>query len=110
MESVGRVTAQIEVSEADIGFVTVGSPVRLRANAFYDRVFEGKVELIDRKVTGKAATKGVLVVALVDNADDALKTGMTGFANVEAGTLPVWKAFTQALLRFLCVQVWSWVP
>jgi putative peptide zinc metalloprotease protein len=110
VESVGRVTAQIEVPEADIGFVKVGSPVRLRANAFYDRVFEGKVELIDRNVTSKTVNKVVLVVAVVDNADDALKTGMTGFAKIEAGTLPVWKAFTQALLRFFNVQVWSWVP
>jgi putative peptide zinc metalloprotease protein len=110
VESVGRVTAQIEVPESDIGFIKVGSPVRLRANAFYDRVFEGKVELIDRNVTSKSFSKVVLVVVAVDNADGALKTAMSGYAKIDAGTLPVWKAFSLALLRFFNVQVWSWVP
>jgi putative peptide zinc metalloprotease protein len=110
VESVGRVTAQIEVPESDIGFVKVGSPVRLRASAFYDRIFEGKVELIDRNVTSKTFNKVVMVVAVVDNADGELKTGMSGFAKIEAGTLPVWKAFSLALLRFFNVQVWSWLP
>jgi putative peptide zinc metalloprotease protein len=110
VESVGRVTAQIEVPESDIGFIKVGSPVRLRANAFYDQVFEGKVELIDRNVTDKSFNKVVMVVAAIDNVDGHLKTGMTGYAKIEAGTMPVWKAFSQALLRFFSVQVWSWVP
>jgi putative peptide zinc metalloprotease protein len=24
--------------------------------------------------------------------------------------MPVWKAFSQAIIRFVKVQVWSWIP
>ena len=39
-----------------------------------------------------------------------LRTGMTGYAKVGAGKMPVWKAFSLAMIRFFNVQVWSWVP
>ena len=39
-----------------------------------------------------------------------LKTGMTGYAKIATATMPVWKAFSLTLLRFLNIQVWSWIP
>lgn len=110
VESVGQVTAEIEVPESDIGFVQVGSTVRARPNAFYDRTFEGKVQTIDRNVTNKSFGKVFKVIAVIDNPKGDLKTGMSGYAKVGAGTIPVWKAFSLALIRFVQVQVWSWIP
>lgn len=110
VESVGQVTAEIEVPESDIAFVKVGSPVRIRANAYYERVFDGKVQTIDRNVTNKSFGKVFKVIAVIDNTKGELKTGMTGYAKVVAGSIPVWKAFSLALVRFFNVQVWSWIP
>lgn len=110
VESTGVVTAEIEVPESDIGFVEVGSPVRLRPNAYSDRLFQGKVTTLDRNVTTQSFGKVFKVIAEVDNADGSLKTGMSGYAKIEAGTVPVWKAFSLALVRFFNVQVWSWIP
>ena len=110
VESTGAVTAEIDVPESDIAFVRTGAPVRLRANAFYERIFEGEVTLIDRNVTIKPLGRVVKVIARIENPEGELRTGMTGYAKVGAGTMPVWKAFSLAMIRFFNVQVWSWVP
>ena len=52
----------------------------------------------------------VKVIATIDNPKGELKTGMTGYAKIGGTTMPVWKAFSLALLRFFNVQVWSWIP
>lgn len=110
VESVGKVTAEIDVPESDISYVKIGSVVRVRPNAFYEKVYEGRITTIDRNVTSKSFGKVVKVIAEVDNPKGELRTGMTGYAKVAAGDMPVWKAFTTALVRFFTVQVWSWIP
>ena len=110
VESTGSVTAEIEVPESEIAYVKLGAVVRSRPNAYYEQVFEGKVQTIDRNVTNKSFGKVVKVIAVMDNSKDELKTGMTGYSKIRGGSIPVWKAFSQALIRFFNVQVWSWVP
>lgn len=111
LEYTGFVTAQIEVAESDIHYVKVGSKVRARAVSFFDeKEFPGKVTLIDRNVTPKSTGNVILVIATIDNRDGLLKTGMAGQAKVEAVDMPVWRAFTLAIIRFVEIQVWSWLP
>lgn len=111
LEYTGIVTAQVEIAESDIGYVKLGSRVRARAVSFFDdREFEGKVTLIDRNVTAKSTGNVILVIATIDNHDELLKTGMAGQAKIEGTDMPVWKAFTLAIVRFIQIQVWSWLP
>ncbi|MFO1270176.1 MAG: efflux RND transporter periplasmic adaptor subunit [Rubrivivax sp.] len=110
VESTGQVTAEIDVPESDIGYVKVGSLVRAKPNAFHEKTYEGRIKTIDRNVSQKSFGRVVKVIAVVDNPQGELKTGMTGYAKVAAGTIPVWKAFSLALVRFVEVQVWSWIP
>jgi putative peptide zinc metalloprotease protein len=35
---------------------------------------------------------------------------MTGEAKVAGPTMPVWQAFSQAMVRFVRVQAWAWLP
>ena len=84
--------------------------MRVRPNAFYERAFAGKVQTIDRNVSKQSFGRVLKVIAVIDNPDGELKTGMTGYAKIETTTMPVWKAFSLTLLRFLNIQVWSWVP
>ena len=110
VENTRSVTAQIEVPESEAGRVVVGAPIKAKPNAFFDRSFPGKVQTIDRNVTAKPFGNVVKVIAVIDNPNGELKTGMTGFAKIETATMPVWKAFSLALQRFLNIQVWSWIP
>jgi putative peptide zinc metalloprotease protein len=52
----------------------------------------------------------VKVIAEVPNPQQELRTGMTGYTKIEGASMPVWKAFTLAVQRFVTVQVWSWIP
>ncbi len=110
VENTGIVTAEIEVPESDVQYLTVGSTVRLRPVAYFNRGFEGKVTLIDRNVTAQSFGSVVKVIATIDNHDGLLKTGMTGEAKIASETMPLWKAFSQALSRFARIEVWSWIP
>jgi len=109
-ENSDRVTIEIEVPETEIGYVVTSAPVRLRPTSYYDDALSGFVQTIDGNVTAKSFGNVVKVVALVDNSEGKLKTGMTGYAKVEGPSLPVWKVFSLAVIRFVKVQVWSWIP
>ena len=50
------------------------------------------------------------MLTTIDNPAGELKSGMTGYAKVDGETLPVWKAFTRAIFRFIDVELWSWIP
>jgi len=110
VENTSTVTAEIQVPESDVGYVKVDSPIRAVPNTYFEREFRGKVQTIDRNVTVKSFGNVVKVIAVIDNPDGALKTGMTGYAKIGGTTMPVWKAFSLALWRFFSVQVWSWIP
>ncbi len=110
VEYTGTITAELEVAESDVQYVKPDSVIRIRAAAYFDREFVGKVATIDRNVTAKSFGNVVKVLATVENPDGLLKTGMTGEGKVAGPTMPVWQAFSQALMRFLRVQAWSWLP
>ncbi|MBI3156608.1 MAG: efflux RND transporter periplasmic adaptor subunit [Burkholderiales bacterium] len=111
VEDTGTVTAEIEVQEGDIAYVQVGDEVRIRPVSFAaEREFHGKVTLIDRNITPKSTGSVIKVQATIDNRDGLLRTGMTGRAKVLGESMPVWQAFTRAIVRFVQVQVWSWIP
>jgi putative peptide zinc metalloprotease protein len=110
VENTGTVTAQIDITEADIQHVKVGAAVRARPTSYFDDEFEGKVTLIDRNVTPKSFGNVVRVIATFDNKDGRLITGMAGQAKVAADAMPVWKAFSQAIVRFVRLHLWSWIP
>ena len=110
VESTGKVTAEIEVPESEVGYVRLGAGIRARANAFYEHEYPGTVQTIDNNVTTKSFGRVVKIIAVIDNQKGELRTGMTGYAKVCSATIPVWKAFSLALIHFFEIQVWSWIP
>jgi putative peptide zinc metalloprotease protein len=110
VEYTGQVTTEIEVPESDIAWVKVGTDVRAVPNSFYERSFPGKVRTIDGNVTVKPYGNVVKVIAVFENPNGDLRTGMTGYAKIGPTWMPVWKAFTTQVLRFFNVQLWSWIP
>ena len=110
VEYIGQVTAEIAVPESDVQYVERGAPVRVRPAAYFNQQFDGTVTLLDRNVTTESFGSTVKVIATIDNHDGKLNTGMTGVAKIQGESMPVWKAFSQAIIRFVKVQVWSWIP
>ena len=110
VENTDRVLAQIELPEPDIGYIKQNAVTIVRPNSLYNQNFEGVVSIVAPNVEKVGFGKVVQVVTMLENKDGILKTGMTGYAKIEGGTLPVWKVFSLALLRFATVEIWSWIP
>jgi len=111
LEDTSVVTAEIDVPESDVQYIKVGATIRARAVSYFDeKDFEGKVSVIDRNVTPKSTGNVVKVIATIDNRAGLLKTGMAGRAKVVGVSMPVWRAFSLAIVRFIQIQVWSWIP
>ncbi len=110
VEDTREVRVEIAVPEAEIHEVTVGDPVRLKTWAEPGRIFNGVVTEIAPQATGETYGNVVMVIAILPNADLALKTGMTGYAKIQGNDTRVGVAFTRALVRFFLIEIWSWLP
>jgi multidrug resistance efflux pump len=117
--------AQIVIPEQEIADIQVGQPVVLRARAFPERVFTGRVTAIATAALGAAGTaeplttassspiqslpvRSFLVTTAIDNEDLLLRPGMTGHVKVLGGEHPIIGLIARRLARVLKVEVWSW--
>jgi multidrug resistance efflux pump len=107
-----RLTVDIEVPEREIGPVRVGQPVYLKARAYPGETFRGEVTGIAPAMResdpAAAPVKTVRVATVIDNADQKLKTRMTGYAKIDCGTRPLIEVLTHGVVGALRVEVWSW--
>lgn len=133
IEDAGKVIAEIELPEEDVGEVDIGADVTLRTWAYPNEDFGGKViavapvayeksrRRIERTMSEKEwifqqkellreKGKVVRVLTEIQNEDDLLKTDMTGYAKIECSPKLVGVAFTRWLVRFVMVEMWSWIP
>ncbi len=110
VENATQVTAEIEIPESDIAHISNTARVRVKPASYHSTSFYGTVTTIDRGITTQPYGNVVRVIALIENENGELRTGMTGFAKIEAETIPVWKAFSLSILRFINVEAWSWIP
>jgi putative peptide zinc metalloprotease protein len=110
VENTDQVFAQIEIPEPDIGYIEQSARAIIRPNAMQNQEFQGVVSTVAPNVEKLRFGKVVQVVTVLENKDGIIKTGMTGYAKIDGGTLPVWKVFSLAILRFARVEVWSWIP
>jgi putative peptide zinc metalloprotease protein len=110
VEDTSSVLAEIEVPEFDSGVIKLDSKVRVRVWAYSDEIFVGHVQSIQSNIEERSFGNVVKVVTILDNSDQRLKTGMTGYAKISAGTRPVWQVLFLTILRFVQVEMWSWLP
>ena len=109
-EETDKVKAEIEIPETDISYLKEKSQIRFRFRVYSDESFLGVVKTIDASVQDDNHNKVVKVVALLENKDARLKSGMTGYAKINGEKMPIWKVLSLAIIRFIKVEVWSWLP
>jgi multidrug efflux pump subunit AcrA (membrane-fusion protein) len=68
------IKAQIQIAEADVPFAAVGRGVSVEVDAYKDRKFAGTVSAVNPAID--PASRSAMVEALVENGDNALRTGM----------------------------------
>ena len=105
------VNAEIAIPEKEISEVRVGQPVVLKARAYLNQSFQGKV--ISISPVGTIPTNGLpqrsfLVVTELENKTQALRPEMTGNAKISSGTRCLYEIVFRRLIRFIRVDFWSW--
>lgn len=110
IEDASELVAEIEVPQFDIGFARIGAPIRLKTWTLPDLEIAGEVLKIAPSASETEGGKMVRVTSAIDNSAGLLKSGMTGYAKIESEEMPVALAFTRWVVRFLKIELWSWLP
>lgn len=110
IQSRAQPQAEILIPESAIGEIATGATVRLRVWAYPDDAIMGSVARIAPAAEESRYGRVVRVMADLRDNRDRLLPEMTGQAKIEGDHYPLIVVFTRAILRFLTVQVWAWLP
>ena len=110
LENNREVIAEIEVPETEIVEVREGAAVELKLWSESDASLWGKVLRIAPRAEERDFGMIVRVSVQVPNPDGILTSNMTGYAKVSAREAPVYEVFTLVIMRFLRIELWSWIP
>jgi putative peptide zinc metalloprotease protein len=125
------ITAEMVVSERDIADVKVGQEIVLKARAYPEMTFYGKVTAIATAAQanlsssssalaqlqgatpatvprGAVAPKTVTITSEIDNSSLLLKPEMTGQAKISCGERRLLDLVTRRIARTIKVEFWSW--
>jgi multidrug resistance efflux pump len=133
VEATSSYIAEIEVPEEDISEVKIGAQVKLRTWSNPNSTLHAQTSAIApvaydqswRKVTRTLSEresyigqkevlrdKGKVIRVLAEFPADKLsvRSDMTGYAKIECENKPLIVAFTHWMIRFVLVEIWSWIP
>jgi putative peptide zinc metalloprotease protein len=125
------ITAELVVSERDIADVKVGQEIVLKARAYPEMTFHGKVTAIATVAQANlssssssltqlqgtptatlprsaVAPKTVTITSEIDNSSLLLKPEMTGQAKISCGKRRLLDLVTRRIARTIKVEFWSW--
>jgi hypothetical protein len=118
-----HIRGEVRVAEYNVGEFALGASVEVKLLAYPNRPFIGKVVSIEpaasaenspsttlKEPTSNITDRFVRVIVDIPNAEEILKSSMTGFAKIKGSPKPVIVAFTRPIVRFIQVEVWSWLP
>ena len=74
------IKAQIQIAEADVPYAAIGRAVAIKVDAYKDRTFGGTVSAVNPAIDPNS--RSATVEALIENGDNALRTGMFATANI----------------------------
>lgn len=109
IEEPAMLEAEVMLQEQDVEHVASGRAVRLRARALPFADVRGTV-----RRTAPAAILGdphdvqgtVTVYCELHAAPAELRPGMTGYARIECGCRPLWRAIGESAMRFVRTEFW----
>ncbi|MBA2748927.1 MAG: efflux RND transporter periplasmic adaptor subunit [Tatlockia sp.] len=113
-----HISGELQIPEYSTGDFVLNGKVEVKLLSYPDKPLVGKVISIQPNAVSEStnsaetSANGRVINVIVDvpNPDEKLKAGMTGYAKIEGKTLPLIVAFTRPIVRFIQVEVWSWLP
>ena len=126
-----EILGEIEIPESIADKLASDRKVEIKLFALQGKSFTGKVVSIqptvvtsdttgqtnvyeqtgkDVKVFNETAGQVVKVLVKIENLEGIVKPGMTGYAKVDGQTMPLIAVFSRSLVRFVTIEMWSWLP
>ncbi len=110
VEAPDHVIIEIKIPENEIPDITLGATTRLKLISHPRLEFFGEVISIEAHVSEESLGVISRVLARIENPDLQIKPGMSGHAKIVTHEIPLWNSISKALIRFVMVELWSWVP
>lgn len=110
IEDTEGLLARVYLPESSVGVIGAGAAVKAKLWAYPGASFSGEVTDIAPNAEQGEYGRIVRIQVALDESDDRLKPGLTGNAKIRAGWQPVFIVFSRALVRFVMVEIWSWIP
>ncbi len=110
IENTQGLLARVYLPESSLGAIAPGASVKAKLWAYPGASFSGQVTDIAPNAEQGEYGRIVRVQVELDEGDERLKPGLTGNAKIRAGWEPVFIVFSRALVRFIMVEIWSWIP
>lgn len=101
---------EILIPESAAGEIDTGASVRLRVWAHPQSSVMGQVAHIAPAAEETRYGRMVRVLAELEDSEGQLLPEMTGQAKIAGDHYPLIVVFTRAIVRFITVQVWAWLP
>lgn len=107
---------EVQLPEYDMEGVEVGAAAQVRLFAYPNSTLYGKVLSIQpaaapsSTTSPEATTRLFRVLIEVEKPPFTLKAGMTGFAKINAGYQPLGLLLARPIIRFVQIEMWSWLP
>lgn len=132
-----HIRAEVRTPEYNVGLFSIGNKAEMKLLAYPNQPVIGKVVAVEpiattdsiiatndttglrtsysapvstSESTSTSNSAVVRVIVDIPNKDKLLKPGMSGQAKIQGRTMPVILAFTRPIIRFVQVQIWSWIP
>lgn len=98
----------VPVSDFDIKHVQPGQRVRLKVRSYPAEVFEGTVVHLPQQAVRHSEQLRFPVTVILDNADNRLHKGMTGYAKIEIRKSSLFNLIRSKVYSVMRVEFWSW--
>lgn len=110
LENSRQLQAQILLPEFAARHVQPGARTTIKAWMAPTGAYAGTVVAVAPSAEVGENGRVVRVLVDIEQADESLRAEMSGQAKITAGTEPTLVAFSRAFIRFLLIEVWSWLP
>lgn len=98
----------VPVPDFNIKLIELNQTVNLKLRSYPDISFKGKVAHVSLTASNYNGQAYFPVSVIVENEDNLLQKGMTGYAKIEIGNSSLFKMTMRKLMSFVRVEFWSW--
>ncbi|MFH2047906.1 MAG: site-2 protease family protein [bacterium] len=103
-----QVEILVPVPDFNIKLIELNQPVTLKLRSYSDKTFKGYVAHIPLTAYNFNNQAYFPVSVIIENGDNLLQKGMTGYAKIEIGNSSLYKIAARKLMSFIRVEFWSW--